>query len=135
MPTQIVVEGDSRTELAKIETSSIDAVITDPPYAEIDRPYGRLTESDWHSLMDEVIREVRRVLRPTGSAVFVLQPNSEHVGSMRPWLWEFIAKYSREWNLIQDVYWWNFATPPTVHCQAKNGLMRPSVILRLAWFQ
>jgi DNA modification methylase len=77
--------------------------------------------------MRGVVRETRRVLNPTGSAVFILQPNSKHVGEMRPWLWEFAAEQAREWNLIQDVYWWNPTSPPNVHCQARYGLMRPSV--------
>lgn len=111
----------------------MDAVITDPPYAEVDRAYGRLSSQDWRSLMDEVVREVRRVLKPSGSAVFILQPNSERVGRMRPWLFEFAADYAREWNLIQDIYWWNTTTPPNVHTQARYGLLRPSVKWCL-WF-
>lgn len=119
--------GDCRQVLKTIPDASIDAVVTDPPYAEIDRKYGRLTEPQWHDLMNEVTAEVRRVLKPTGSAVFILQPNSEKVGRMRLWLWDFLVKWGREWNLIQDVYWWNTTTPPTVHCHRDRGLMRPSV--------
>ncbi len=113
--------------LAAIPSASVDAVITDPPYPEIDRPYGRMTEADWHVLMRGVVAECRRILKPSGSAVFILQPNSERVGRMRPWLWEFMAWTAREWNQIQDVWWWNPATPPTVHCHRTRGLMRPSV--------
>jgi DNA modification methylase len=113
--------------MAKIDAESVDAIVCDPPYAEIDRDYGRLTEPQWHALMDGVVAQCRRVLKPSGSAVFILQPNSERVGRMRPWLWEFMAKWSREWNMVQDAWWWNQCTPPTVHCQRKRGLMRPSM--------
>ena len=76
--------GDCVDWLRTLPDASVDAVITDPPYPEIDRPYGRLTESEWWSLIVEgVIPEVRRILKPTGSAVFILQPNSRKVGSMR----------------------------------------------------
>jgi DNA modification methylase len=119
--------GDCREEMAKIDAESVDAIVCDPPYAEIDRDYGRLTEPQWHSLMDGVVAQCRRVLKPSGSAVFILQPNSERVGRMRPWLWEFMAKWSREWNMVQDAWWWNHCSPPTVHCQRKRGLMRPSM--------
>lgn len=119
--------GDCREILSGLDAESVDAVVTDPPYAEIDRPYGRLTEPEWHRLMDNVVAQVRRVLKPTGSAVFILQPNSERVGRMRPWLFEFMAKWAREWNMVQDAWWWNPTAPPTVHCQRKRGLMRPSV--------
>ncbi len=111
----------------QIPNSSINAIITDPPYAEINRKYGLLTEIEWHKLMTSVVKECRRILTPTGSAVFILQPNSEKVGRMRPWLWQFIANIAIDWNLIQDAYWWNICTPPTIHCQRRYGLMRPSV--------
>ena len=127
MGEYVLHHGDCLEVLRTLADSSVDAVVTDPPYAEIDRDYGRFTESQWHILMDSVVLECRRILKPTGSAVFILQPNSEKVGRMRPWLWEFMAKWSREWNMIQDAWWWNHCTPPTVHCQRKRGLMRPSL--------
>jgi DNA modification methylase len=122
-----IYHGDCREVMATLDAESVDAVVCDPPYAEIDRPYGRLTEPQWHDLMDGVIDQVRRVLKPSGSAVFVIQPNSERVGRMRPWVFEFMAKWAREWNMVQDAWWWNHCTPPTVHCQRKRGLMRPSL--------
>jgi hypothetical protein len=106
---------------------TVDAVVTDPPYAEIDRDYGRLTEADWHALMNAAVPMIRNLVLEKGSAVFVLQANSERVGRMRGWLWEFMARWTREWNMPQDAWWWNFATPPTVHCHRENGLMRPSM--------
>lgn len=125
--TIVVHHGDCREVMAGMDAESVDAVVCDPPYAEIDRPYGRLTEPQWHDLMDGVIEQVRRVLKPTGSAVFIIQPNSERVGRMRPWVFEFMAKWARQWNMVQDAWWWNHCTPPTVHCSRKNGLLRPSV--------
>lgn len=122
-----IYHGCCREVLPALEDESFDAVVTDPPYPEIDRDYGRLTEQEWHGLMRAVVLNSRRVLKPTGSAVFILQPNSASVGTMRPWLWEFMAWTAREWNQIQDAWWWNHATPPTVHCHEKNGLMRPSM--------
>lgn len=119
--------GDCLELMGRIPDQSIDAIITDPPYPEIDREYGRWSEADWHAMMRVVVAESRRVLKPTGSAVYILQPNSERVGRMRPWLWEFMAWTAREWNQVQDVWWWNFTSPPTVHCQRDVGLMRPSV--------
>ena len=119
--------GDCLAILPTLGAGSVDAVVTDPPYAEINRPYGRLTESAWHSLMDGVVSESRRVLSEIGSAMYVLQPNSERVGRMRTWLWEFMAKWSRDWGMIQDAWWWNFNSAPTIHCNRRRGLMRPSM--------
>ncbi len=120
-----IYHGDCRDILPQL--SGFDSVVTDPPYPEIDRDYGRLTEPEWHDLMRSVVGDVRRGMKTTGSAVFVLQPNSERVGRMRPWLWEFMAWTAKEWNQVQDAWWWNHATPPTVHCHEANGLMRPSM--------
>lgn len=119
--------GDCLDILPTIESESVDAVITDPIYPCIKRDYGHITVEQWWALIVEgVIPEVRRILKPTGSAVFILQPNSEHVGQMRGWLWEFMAWVCREWNMVQDVWWWNFAAIPSVHA-SMYGLTRPSL--------
>jgi DNA modification methylase len=126
MPDALLYCGDSTAILPTLADASVDCVITDPPYPEIDRDYGRMTEAAWHAMMDVVVPECRRVLKPTGSAVFVLQPNSERVGRMRPWLWEFMAKWTREWGMVQDAWWWNTAAMPEAH-SIQGRLLRPSV--------
>jgi DNA modification methylase len=113
--------------LKTLPDASVDAVITDPPYAEIDRPYGRLTEEQWHALMYGVVAEVRRVLKPSGSAVFILQPNYEKIGRTRPWLWEFMGWVARDWNLIQEAFWWNYTPMPNAGSEERHGLMRRSI--------
>lgn len=118
---------DALSMLRALPSGSVDAVITDPPYPEIDRDYGRLTELEWMTLMQAVVIETRRILKPSGSAVFILQANSEHLGSMRLWLWKFMVWCGETWNIVQDVYWWNYAKAPTAHVNRDYGLMRPSV--------
>jgi DNA modification methylase len=120
-------QGDCLEVLPTLPRLSVDCVITDPPYPEIDREYGRLTEAEWWNLMMGVVKEVRRVLTPTGSAVFILQPNSERVGRMRGWLWRFMLWVTEEWNMVQDVWWWNFVAQPTGHTRRHVGLCRSSV--------
>lgn len=121
-----VIHGDCRKVLKTIASKSMDAVITDPPYPHIKRDYGYWTTEEWWALIVEsIIPEVRRILKPTGSAVFILQPNFEHVGQMRGWLWEFMAWVCREWNMVQDVWWWNITTLPSISTH-QGGLLRPS---------
>lgn len=122
-----LIHGDCRKELKKLPDKSVDLLLTDPPYPEIDREYGRMSEEDWHGLMREVVNEGRRILKPTGSMVIILQPNFEKVGQMRLWLWEFVAWAGREWNLVQDVYWWSHDAMPLSGTNRKQGLLRQSV--------
>jgi DNA modification methylase len=117
--------GDCLDILPTIPAASIDAVLCDPPYPEISRDYGRMTEDEWWAMMMGVCTEVRRVLKPTGSAVFILQANGK-VGSMRGWLWEFMAWVCRDWNMVQDAYWWNFTKIPTGEGM-RRGLMKDGV--------
>ena len=81
-----IIHGDCLEVLPTLAAGSVDCVVTDPPYPCIKRAYGTWTEEEWWALMRPVVAEVRRVLAPTGSAVFVLQANQEKVGRTRPWL-------------------------------------------------
>jgi DNA modification methylase len=119
--------GDCRAEMKKLATSSIDAIICDPIYPEVNREYGKISEKDWHALMKEVVIQARRILKPRGSAVFILGPNQEKVGKMRLWLWEFVLWAAKEWNLVQDCYWWAVDQLPLGGIKRHQGLMRPSV--------
>lgn len=125
--------GDCCEVMPTFDAKCVNAVVCDPPYAEVGHGagdgYGRISESAWTLMMHSVVKNCHRTLVGNGSSVFVIQPNSERVGRMRPWAFEFIAWAAREQNLVQDAYWWNFTTPPTVHCRSEYGLMRPSVKL------
>ena len=129
MPEVEVIHGDCLDVLPTLEAGSVDAVVTDPPYPCVKRSYGTWTEAEWFALMDPVVEQCRRVLKPTGSAVFVLQPNSERVGRMRTWFLEFVLKWAKAWGWVQDHYWWNIATLPGNY----GGLNRPSV-KACVWF-
>ena len=121
-----LVEGEAIDLLRALPSASIDSVVTDPPYPMIDREYGRWTEAEWFALMDPVVEECRRVLKPSGSAVFVLQPNQEKIGRTRSWLWHFMAKWTDDWNMPQDAWWWNHAAL-TNSTSIQGRLMRPSL--------
>lgn len=127
-----LIHGEALAALQALPDASLDAVVTDPPYPCIKRPYGYWTEAEWFALMDPVVEQCRRVLKPVGSAVFILQPNSERAGRMRTWLWDFLAKWGRLWNVVQDAYWWNHAALPSGGAP-ERGLMRPS-LKYAAWF-
>ena len=121
-----LINGDCLDVLPTLETASVDCVITDPPYPCIKRSYGTWTEAEWFSMMRVVVPECMRILKPTGSAVFILQPNSERVGRMRTWLWEFMLWVGKEWGIVQDAWWWNYNALPEAHA-IQGRLMRPSL--------
>ncbi len=121
-----VICGDALDVLPTLDGGSFDCVITDPPYPHVRRSYGFWTEDEWRTLMHPCVRECVRVLKTSGSAVFVLQPNSDGIGRMRPWLFDFQSWVCREFGMVQDAYWWNISAIP--EGQAVQGrLMRPSV--------
>lgn len=127
--------GDCLPWLDTLPDACVDALICDPIYAEVDRSYGRLTEPEWEAFAHSLVRKSLRVLKLRGSAVFIIQPNSEYVGRMRAWAFRFMAWCAddlvRETNgrigMVQDAWWWNFTQAPTIHCSRDYGLMRPSV--------
>jgi site-specific DNA-methyltransferase (adenine-specific) len=107
-----LIEGDCLDVLRAMPAGCVDAVVTDPPYPCIKRSYGYWTETEWFALINPVVEECRRILKPTGSAVFILQPNSERVGRMRTWLWRFMLDWGERWGIVQDAWWWNHCMPP-----------------------
>jgi site-specific DNA-methyltransferase (adenine-specific) len=82
-----LIHGDCMEILASLPDASIDAVVTDPPYAQ--------TSFDWDRWVDGWPEAVKRVLKPTGSMwVF---------GTMRMFMDrrdEFTG-----WKIAQDVIW------------------------------
>ena len=125
MDTQ-VIHGDSLATIRTLPDATFDAVITDPPYPCIKRSYGYWTEAEWFALMNPLVEECRRVLKPSGSAVFILQPNSERVGRMRTWWLRFMFQWAERWGMVQDAWWWNVCAMPEAH-SIQGRLMRASL--------
>lgn len=75
-----IIHSDCRSELRNIASNSVDLVLSDPIYPEIDKTYGRISELEWRDLMRSVVIECKRIVKPSGSAVFILQPNFRSMG-------------------------------------------------------
>lgn len=69
--------GDCRELLKELPDASVRLVVTSPPY-NIGKPYGtykdKLALNDWQELLQDVTREVCRVLTPDGSFFLNLSP-------------------------------------------------------------
>lgn len=128
-----VVLGDCMEVLPTLPANSFDAVVTDPPYPRIRRPYGYWAEDEWLDMMLQVLDELRRVLKPTGSALVIIQPNQEKMGRMALWPWRFVMEAAaRGHRLVQDAYWLNVTPLPSAP-DMRGGLLRPSLKWCL-WF-
>jgi DNA modification methylase len=69
--------GDCRELIKKLRTSSIRMAVTSPPY-NLGKDYGLYTDNihidEWKSLIDDVTREIYRVLTPDGSFFLNVSP-------------------------------------------------------------
>lgn len=75
LPRNTILTGDARTVLAGLLPESVECCITSPPYANGLRNYGGLSDqlgqettvTEYVSNLRAVLRQVHRVLKPTGS--------------------------------------------------------------------
>ena len=117
---------DCVKQMASMETDSIDAAILSPPYPGIKRSYGTWKPSEWLPWMQEVMKELRRIVKPQGSAIVVIEPNFERIGKRNTWAWEFALNMAKLWNIVQDAYWIKPTRFPT-SAATIHGLMRTAV--------
>ena len=73
LPRNNILTGDATTVLATLPGSSVDCVVTSPPYYQL-RDYGAAGQlgledsvEDWVESLRDVCREVARVLKPSGA--------------------------------------------------------------------
>lgn len=115
-----IIKGDSLTELRKIETSTIDLVVTSPPYNKNYWLRNRhqkgkriITYDEYHDSMDpqeyikqqkEVLDELVRVIKPSGSIFYnhidILHKNN----TIHP-------SYVYDYNVKQIIVWDRGNTP------------------------
>lgn len=125
-----LIHGDAVNILKTIPDGTADLCLFDPPYPNIKRPYGTLTEDEWHDLMKAVLQECKRILKPHGSVVAIIQPNYETIGRMRLWPWKFAswaAEMWSEWGLVEDVYSFAPNALPSAGTERQHGLLRKSI--------
>lgn len=125
------LKGDSEEIVTMIPPFSIDAQISDPPYPGIKRSYGCWSEEEWMAMMATITERMRRKLTISGSSIFILQPNYKRIGSVAPWIYEFLAYCARTWNIVQDAYWLNYVCLPSAGATS-HGLMR-GVVKHCVW--
>ena len=69
--------GDCRTLLKKLKDNSVRMAVTSPPY-NLRKDYGLYADNvhldEWKKLIDDVMKEVHRVLTPDGSFFLNVSP-------------------------------------------------------------
>ena len=83
-----LMHGDCLEKMAAIPTGSVDLVLTDPPYGT--------TACAWDAVIpfEPMWREVRRVLKPRGAAVFTAsQPFTSALVMSNP------KEFRHEWEI------------------------------------
>lgn len=124
------VVGKCEEVLKEIPDSSIDFILTSPPYAD-QRVYGTneftISPDDYVDWFMPKAREIYRVLSDNGS--FVLNINDKVVeGVQQLYVFELIIRLCKEtgFKLVRDYIWYNPATPPNIYSTGKYGRTKKS---------
>lgn len=122
--------GDCTEVLQKIESGTIDLVVTSPPYAD-QRDYGaadtKIQADGYVEWFRPKAEQIYRVLNETGS--FVLNINDKVVdGFQHLFVFKLVIMLCEEigFNLVRDYIWHNPATPPNVYSSGKYGRTKKS---------
>lgn len=101
-----VILGDSRQELKRVPTNSIDLIVTSPPYADQRRnTYGGIHPDEYVDWFLPISGELFRVLKPTGT--FVLNIKEKVVaGERHTYVLELILALRQQgWLWTEEFVW------------------------------
>lgn len=107
--------GDSMLMLKTLPSSSVDLVLTSPPFALTrKKEYGNEPVERYLEWFTPYCLEIKRVLKPTGS--FVLDIGGAWVPGVPVrsiYHFDLAVRLSKEFHLAQEFYWYNPAKLPT----------------------
>ncbi|MDR3252292.1 MAG: site-specific DNA-methyltransferase [Tannerella sp.] len=98
--------GDSRDELARIPTDSVDLIFTSPPYADQRKStYGGVSVDDYVEWFLPITKELLRVLKPSGT--FILNIKEKVVnGERSTYVMELILEMKKQgWLWTEEFIW------------------------------
>jgi len=115
-PLGSLYHGDSLVLMRKLDTASIDLVMTSPPYAlHFKKEYGNASAQEYTAWFAPFAQEIRRVLKPNGSLVLNLG-GSWTPGVPTRSLYQFRVLLSLcddlGFHLAQEFFWYNPAKMP-----------------------
>jgi DNA modification methylase len=109
--------GDSLPLLRRIPASSIDLVLTSPPYAlEFKKEYGNVAKGEYVGWLKPFGKEIKRILKPEGSFVLNIG-GSYNQGTPTRSLYHFkvllMLCEDVGFHLAQECFWYNPAKLPS----------------------
>jgi site-specific DNA-methyltransferase (cytosine-N4-specific) len=112
-----IVCGDSRDYMKKIESRSVNLIVTSPPYGlTTKKEYGNEVEDAYLNWFESFVTDFKRVLKPNGSLVIDLG-GAWKPGNPTRSLYQFkllillCEKYG--FHLAQEFFWWNPSKLPS----------------------
>jgi len=107
---------DSLALLPKVESESVDLVVTSPPYAlHFKKEYGNASAQEYVAWFMPFAREIKRVLKPTGSFVLNIGGSwTPGVPTRTLYLFRLLLALCDEvgFHLAQEFFWYNPAKMP-----------------------
>lgn len=103
-----IYQGNSLDLFKKVDSNSIDLVITSPPYADLKKygDFNGIHPDDYVEWFLPFCKEIERVIKPTGS--FILNINDKVEDRMRhPYVFDLISELHKQTNLkmFERLFW------------------------------
>jgi DNA modification methylase len=101
-----VYAGDVASMLGVLDDSSVDLVITSPPYAERrKKAYGGIAAEKYVEWFLPISAELLRVLKPTGSFVLNIKEGT-HKGERQTYVYKLaLALRTQGWLFVDELIW------------------------------
>lgn len=130
---------DSRKAMEKMESESVDLVITSPPFALLRvKEYGNESQEDYVEWLSTFATEVYRVLKPTGSFVIDLGGAYQRGVPVRSlYNYEVLIKFVKELNffLAEEFFWFNSSKLPSpIEWVNKRKIRAKDSVNTVWWF-
>lgn len=119
----MIIHGLCEEELKKLESDSVDLIITSPPYADRRKnTYGGIHEDKYVEWYKPIALEIKRVLKPTGSFFLNIKPHARK-GERSLYVFELIIALKRDvgFLFVEEYCWTKNAFPTGTHGRFKNG--------------
>ena len=105
-----IFQGDCLEEFKKIESNSIDLILTSPPYEDISGAGYTANSKDilfmklYSDFLDKVFEQYYRILKPTGQVFFNIKSKT-HNKSLKPPHWILFLESFSKFILKSEIIW------------------------------